>query len=154
MTRETRIGPFVMFLALSSHDVLMGPIVRSMGMVAKHLHKRGEPIVLATSPARPVASKHYASLARARRSDETAVPAWLDQTVRRINDQPALVSMIRAGAVEAMAWIAVMPHDPTPAPLRVDKHLVDVATRLGTGILIEDTNREDPDGSPENAWLG
>ena len=139
-----------MSLALSSNDVPMEPVIRSMGLTAKHR----EPIVLATSPARPIANKHYASLAHARSSDETAVPAWLDQTVRRINDQPALVSMIPAGAVEAIAWIAVMPHDPTPAPLRVDKHLVDVATRLGARILIEDYNREDPDGSPEKTWLG
>ncbi len=45
-----------MSLALSSQDVPMEPIVRSMGQVAKHLHRRGESIVLATSPARPIAS--------------------------------------------------------------------------------------------------
>ena len=143
-----------MSLALSSHDVPMEPIVRSMGLVAKHLHRRGEPIVLATSPARPIASKHYALVAHARSSDETDVPAWLDHTARRIDGQPALAGMIRAGAVEAIAWIAVMPHDPTPAPLRIDPSLINAAARLGARILIEDYNREDPDGSPEKTWLG
>ncbi len=37
--------------------------------------------------------------------------------------------MIRTGTIEAIAWIAVMPHDPTPAPLRVDQRLVDAARR-------------------------
>ena len=79
---------------------------------------------------------------------------WLDHTIRRIDDQPALAGMIRAGTVEAIPWIGVMPHDPTPAPLRLDPSLVDLATRLGARILIEDYNREDADGSPKKIWFG
>ena len=144
-----------MSLALSSSDVPMEPIVRSLGMVAKHLHKRGEPIVLPTSPARPIASKHYALVAHARSSDEKDVSAWLDRTVRHISDRSFLADMIRAGTVEAMPWIGIMIHDPTPPPLQLDPSLVKAVTRLGARILIEDYNRENAEGLvPRVTWIG
>ena len=143
-----------MSLALSSHDVPMEPIVRGMGLVAKHLHKRGEPIINPRHPSRRIATKHYASVAHARSTDEKDVSTWLDHTIRHINDQPALAGLIRAGKVEAIPWIAVMPHDPSPSPMRFDPSLVGSATRLGARILIEDYNREDPDGSPKKTWIG
>ena len=104
---------------------------------------------------RLIATKHYASLAHARSSDETVVSAWLDHTVRRINDQPALAGMIRTGVVEAMPWIGIMVHDPMPSPLRFDPSLVEAVTRLGARILIEDYNRENAEGLvPQVTWIG
>ena len=146
---------FDMSLALSSSDVAMEPVVRRMGLVAEHLHKRGEPIMLRRGLSRLIATKHYASVAHARSSDETAVSAWLDHTVRRINDQPALAGMIRTGVVEAMPWIGIMVHDPMPPTLRFDPSLVEAATRLGARILIEDYNRENAEGLvPQVTWIG
>ncbi len=155
MNNKKQISLFDMSLALSSHDVPMESIVRSMGMIAKHLHKRGEPIVLATSPARPIASKHYALIAHAKSSDEKDVSAWLDRTIRHVSDQSILADMIRAGTVEAMPWIGIMIHDPVPPPLRFDPSLVEAVTRLGAKILIEDYNRENAEGLvPQVTWIG
>ena len=155
MIDEARTVPFLMNLALSSHDVVMEPIVRDMGLVAKHLHKRGEPIFNPKHPSRRIATKHYASVAHARGSDETDVSAWLDHAVSLINNRPALAGMIRAGIVEAMPRIGVMIHDPMPPPLRFDPSLVDAVTRLGARILIEDYNRENAEGLvPRVTWIG
>ena len=154
MKSGKQVSLFKISLALSSEDVPMEPIVRSMGLIAKHLHKRGEPIVLATSPARPIANKHYASVTHEKSSDEKDVSAWLDRTIRHINGLPVLADMIRVGTVEAMPWIGIMVHDPMPPPLRFDLNLVDAVTRLGGRILIEDYNRKDADGSPKKTWFG
>ena len=132
----------------------MAPLVASMGLVAKHLHRRGEPIDRPKYPSLRPAAKHYASVCNARSADEAGVSAWLGHTLRLVEAHPDLVVLIGEGKVEAMPWIGVMIHDPVPPPLRFDPSLVALARRLGARILVEDYNREESEGHvPQVAWI-
>ena len=155
MTAKPSRDPFVTSLALSSLDVPMEPLIASMGLVAKHLHTRGELIDNPKYPSLKPATQHYASVCNARSADETGVSVWLEHTLRLVAGRPDLVALIGEGRVEAMPWIGVMIHEPVPPLLRFDPSLVALAKRLGARILIEDYNREQSEGHvPQVTWLG
>ena len=148
------LGPYDMTLRFWSTNVPMGPIVQDLGLVVGSLQRRGEPIIRSKARPRRIAPKHFASVAHARTSDEGDVPPWVSHTLERIEGRPALVDLLRSGAVEALLWIAVLGHDPTPPPLVVEASLAGSATRVGAKIMVEDYNRHDAGGVPMKAWFG
>ena len=154
MDIKSERGPYDMTLRFWSDDVPLEAIVRALGLVVGGLQRRGEPIINPKARSRRIAPKHFASVAQARMSDEGDVAPWVGHTLRQIEGCPALVDRLRSGTAEALLWIAVLGHDPIPPPLGIEAHLAGFATRIGARILIEDYNREDPDGSPRKTWLG
>ena len=72
-------------LRLWSDDVPMQPIVQDLGMDATHLYERGQPIINPKVRSRPIADRHYASLAKTKTSNEADIPVWLADTLRRLD---------------------------------------------------------------------
>ena len=131
----------------------MQPIVQDLGMDATHLYERGQPIINPKVRSRPIADRHYASLAKTKTSNEADIPVWLDDTLRRLDGHPTLPGLMRSGRVEALLWIATLGGRALPPPVHVDPARVATATRLGARIFLEDYHRFDDGGMPVKKWL-
>ncbi len=152
---KKHVETYDMSLRLWSDDVPMKPIVQDLGVDVTHLYERGQTIINPKARSRRIANRHYASLAQTETSNEADIPAWLDDTLRRLDGHPSLPALMRSGRVEALLWIATLGGDRAlpPPPVQVDPARVAAATRLGARIFVEDYHRFDEGGVPQKRWL-